>query len=615
MDSRVHVRCLPGEHMAPGCTMGRRKASGGSVMLWAMFFWETVGPAIPVDVTLTCTTYLSIVADHVHPFMETVFPDGCGLFQQDNAPCYKAKIVQEWFDEHNNHLNPIEHLWDVLDKQALLMDNNTLQLTGFKGSAANMLVPDTTAHLQGLVESMPRQVKIFNRKWHHPDFLQEEGQDVQQEVASSRFPARRRSRCSTGSGIIQISCKKKVKMFNRKWHHPDFLQEEGQDVQQEVASSSFLQEEGQDVQQEMASSRFPARRRSRCSTGSGIIQFPARRRSRCSTGNGIIQISCKKKVTVFNRKWHHPVSCKKKVKMFNRKWHHPDFLQEEGQDVQQEVASSRFPARRRSRCSTGSGIIQISCKKKVKMFNRKWHHPDFLQEEGHDVQQEVASSSFLQEEGQDVQQEVASSRFPARRRSRCSTGSGIIQISCKKKVKMFNRKWHHPDFLQEEGQDVQQEVASSRFPARRRSRCSTGSGIIQISCKKKVKMFNRKWHHPDFLQEEGQDVQQEVASSRFPARRRSRCSTGSGIIQISCKKKVKMFNRKWHHPDFLQEEGHDVQQEVASSRFPARRRIRGFADDRVSGIKAGQRCRGTRDAGESEKSQVRGSVRGVPALG
>ncbi|KAK3526420.1 hypothetical protein QTP70_025452, partial [Hemibagrus guttatus] len=58
--------------------------------------------AIHVDVTLTYTTYLSIVADHVHLFMETEFPDCSGLFQQDNAQCHKAKMVQEWSDEHNN---------------------------------------------------------------------------------------------------------------------------------------------------------------------------------------------------------------------------------------------------------------------------------------------------------------------------------------------------------------------------------------------------------------------------------------------------------------------------------------------------------------------------------
>ncbi|KAK3535233.1 hypothetical protein QTP70_005025 [Hemibagrus guttatus] len=160
VDCQVHVRHLPGEHMAPGCTMGSRRASGGSVMLWSMFCWETLGPAIHVDVTLTRSTYLSIVAEHLNPFMETVFPDGCGLFQQDNAPCHKAKMVQEWFDEHNNQfevltwppnspdLNPTQLLWDVLDKQVRSMEASPHNFTGLKGSAANM-VPDPTAHLQG----------------------------------------------------------------------------------------------------------------------------------------------------------------------------------------------------------------------------------------------------------------------------------------------------------------------------------------------------------------------------------------------------------------------------------------------------------------------------------
>ncbi len=118
VDGRVRVRRLTGEHMAPGCTMGRRQAGGGSVMLWAMLGWETLGPAFHVDVTLTRTTYLSIVADLVHPFMETDFPGGCDLFQQDNAPCYKAKMAQVWLEENNNEfdvltspdLNPIKHL-------------------------------------------------------------------------------------------------------------------------------------------------------------------------------------------------------------------------------------------------------------------------------------------------------------------------------------------------------------------------------------------------------------------------------------------------------------------------------------------------------------------------
>ena len=95
-DTWMCVRRLPGEHMAPGCTMGKRQAGEGSVMLWVMFCWETSVPAIHVYVTLTRTTYLSILADHEHRSMEMVFPDGCGLFQQDNEP--QSKNGSGWFE-------------------------------------------------------------------------------------------------------------------------------------------------------------------------------------------------------------------------------------------------------------------------------------------------------------------------------------------------------------------------------------------------------------------------------------------------------------------------------------------------------------------------------------
>ncbi|KAK3541647.1 hypothetical protein QTP86_033848, partial [Hemibagrus guttatus] len=78
------------------------------------------------------------------------------------TPVHRRKWQQwEWFDEHNNQfevltpppnspdLNPIQYLWDVLDKQVPSMEAITSQLTGPKRSAANILVPDPTAHLQG----------------------------------------------------------------------------------------------------------------------------------------------------------------------------------------------------------------------------------------------------------------------------------------------------------------------------------------------------------------------------------------------------------------------------------------------------------------------------------
>ncbi len=96
--------------------------------------WHTLGSLIPIEHCLNTTVYLSIVDDHVHPFMTTVYPSSDGYFQQDNAPCHKAQIISDWFLEHDNEftllkwppqspdLNPTEHLWDVVEREIRIMD-------------------------------------------------------------------------------------------------------------------------------------------------------------------------------------------------------------------------------------------------------------------------------------------------------------------------------------------------------------------------------------------------------------------------------------------------------------------------------------------------------------
>ncbi len=86
---------------------------------------------VPTEHCLNATAYLSIVADHVHPFMTTVCPSS---FQQDNASCHKAQIISDWFLEHDNEftllkcppqspdLNPIEHLCDVVEREIRIKD-------------------------------------------------------------------------------------------------------------------------------------------------------------------------------------------------------------------------------------------------------------------------------------------------------------------------------------------------------------------------------------------------------------------------------------------------------------------------------------------------------------
>jgi len=51
------------------------QAGGGGVMVWGTFSWHTLGPLVPIGHHLNATAYLSIVSDHVHPFMATMYPN------------------------------------------------------------------------------------------------------------------------------------------------------------------------------------------------------------------------------------------------------------------------------------------------------------------------------------------------------------------------------------------------------------------------------------------------------------------------------------------------------------------------------------------------------------
>ncbi len=79
----VSLRTENGEHesMDPSCLVSTVQAGGGGLMVWGIFSWHTLGPLVPIENCLNATAYLSIVADHVHPFMTTVYPSSDGYFQ------------------------------------------------------------------------------------------------------------------------------------------------------------------------------------------------------------------------------------------------------------------------------------------------------------------------------------------------------------------------------------------------------------------------------------------------------------------------------------------------------------------------------------------------------
>ncbi len=85
-------------------------------------FLAHFGHLVPIEHRLNATACLSIVADHVHPFMTTVYLSSDATSSRIMHHVTKLKSSQTWFLEHDNEftllkwppqspdLNPIECL-------------------------------------------------------------------------------------------------------------------------------------------------------------------------------------------------------------------------------------------------------------------------------------------------------------------------------------------------------------------------------------------------------------------------------------------------------------------------------------------------------------------------
>lgn len=98
-------------------------------MLWAMFCLRDFAAGIYVNVTLTCTIYVNIMA--------MVLPNTSCLHKKDNTPCHAialpcyhaANIVQGWFEVYGKKFKMLtwfSHSSDLMEANYLKNLNNLL---------------------------------------------------------------------------------------------------------------------------------------------------------------------------------------------------------------------------------------------------------------------------------------------------------------------------------------------------------------------------------------------------------------------------------------------------------------------------------------------------------
>ncbi|GFS58598.1 DDE_3 domain-containing protein [Trichonephila clavipes] len=65
-------------------------------MIWVDVSWFSAQPIVALKRRITAKKYGENLACQVHPMMQTLFPAGYGIFQNDNASIHAAELVQSW---------------------------------------------------------------------------------------------------------------------------------------------------------------------------------------------------------------------------------------------------------------------------------------------------------------------------------------------------------------------------------------------------------------------------------------------------------------------------------------------------------------------------------------
>lgn len=149
------------------------KFGGGSVMVHGMFSWLGAGKLTQIHGLMDRFMYRDILQAGLIPTIQA-----CGIlpgmpqaediiFQQDNDPKHKSKLLKTWFADKKIHLldwpsqspdlNPIENLWAIIKRRLAKRPRprSVQELwTNIQEEWANISVETC----QNLIESMPRRI-------------------------------------------------------------------------------------------------------------------------------------------------------------------------------------------------------------------------------------------------------------------------------------------------------------------------------------------------------------------------------------------------------------------------------------------------------------------------
>ena len=115
--------------------------------------------------------YIDTLENAMLPSRDLLIDDHMNwIYQQDNAPCHKAKKVDAWFRENNisvlpwparsPDLNPIEQIWSIIDKKLVGVRLSNLAELEKAVVKEWQELPPSTSICVNLVQSMPKRLEM-----------------------------------------------------------------------------------------------------------------------------------------------------------------------------------------------------------------------------------------------------------------------------------------------------------------------------------------------------------------------------------------------------------------------------------------------------------------------
>ena len=175
-NKRVYVWRKAGEGWRPDL-VPKQNGRKLSVMVWGCLCFDGVGTLSRVNGNINAQKYIEILDDNLWPVLVRHFPAGNYLFQDDNAPVHRARIVQEFIARNriknmswpaqSPDLNIIENVWLYIKRKLQQRMHRINTENDLYAQTLNIWQDITQNYVRNLYQSIPRRIlQVIRLKGH-----------------------------------------------------------------------------------------------------------------------------------------------------------------------------------------------------------------------------------------------------------------------------------------------------------------------------------------------------------------------------------------------------------------------------------------------------------------